>query len=147
MSPVTVTISLGGFSWTGGTLGVSFGMADWLRVRRIARRRAADCSFGSDWSPEWTSMTKAELTAENRPAYKDELSGRWQRTIEITYEDQGGVEVLVVLFDIVRIILGRLLLVHGVEIETGVVVLDGLEECSESILETAFVQRRVVEAM
>jgi len=52
MSPVTVTISLGGLSWTGGTVGDSFGMADWLRVRRIARRRAADCSFGSGWRPE-----------------------------------------------------------------------------------------------
>ena len=68
MSPVTVTISVGGFSWTGGTVGVSFGMAEPLRVRRMARRRAADWSFGSGWSPDWTSMTKAELTAENRPA-------------------------------------------------------------------------------
>jgi len=34
------------------------------------RKRAANCSFGSDWRPEWTSMTKAELTAENGPAYK-----------------------------------------------------------------------------
>jgi hypothetical protein len=71
MSPVTVTISLGGFSWTGGTVGVSFGVAEWLRVRRMARRRAADCSFGSDLRFEWTSMTKAELTAENRPAFED----------------------------------------------------------------------------
>ena len=60
--------------------------------------------------------------------------------IKITYEDQGGIEVLVVLLDIVCIIFGRLLLVHSVEIETGVVVLDGLEECSESILEATFVQ-------
>jgi len=67
---VTVTISLGGVFWAGGTVGVSPGMADWLRVRRIARRRAADWSFGSGWSCEWTSMTKAELTAENRPAYE-----------------------------------------------------------------------------
>jgi len=64
----------------------------------------------------------------------------------MTYEDQGGVEVLVVLLDVVRIILDRLLLVHRVEIETGVVVLDGLEECPESILEATFVQR-VVEGM
>jgi len=46
-------------------------MADWLRVRRIARRRAADCSLGLGWRLEWTSMTKAELTAENRPAYRN----------------------------------------------------------------------------
>jgi hypothetical protein len=71
MSPVAVTISLGGSSWTGGTMEVSPGIADWLRVRRMARRRAADCSFGSGWSFEWTSMTKAALTAENKPACKE----------------------------------------------------------------------------
>ena len=53
-------------------MGDSFGNADWLRVRKMASRRAADWSFGSGWSFEWTSMTKAELTAENRPAYEDE---------------------------------------------------------------------------
>ena len=46
-------------------------MADWLRVKRIARRRAVDCSFGSGRRLEWTSMTKVELTAENRPAYRN----------------------------------------------------------------------------
>jgi len=81
MSPVTVTISLGGSSWAGGTVGVSFGIADWLRVRRIARRRAADCSLGLGWSFEWTSMTKAELTAENRPAYENRLDNSRERTI------------------------------------------------------------------
>jgi len=59
----------------------------------------------------------------------------------MTYEDQRGVEVFVVLLDIVRVILGRLLLVHRIEIETGVVVLDRLEERPESILEAMFVQR------
>ena len=49
-------------------MGVSPGIADWLRVRRMARRMAADCSFGSGWSFDWTSITNAELTAENRPA-------------------------------------------------------------------------------
>ena len=70
MRQVTVTIPLGGPSLAGGMVGVSFGMADWLRVRRMARRRAVDCSPGSGSSFEWTSMTKAELTAENRPAYE-----------------------------------------------------------------------------
>jgi len=41
-----------------------------------------------------------------------------------TYENQGSVEVLVILLDVVRVILGRFPLVHRVEIETGVVVLD-----------------------
>jgi hypothetical protein len=73
MSPVTVMISLGGSSWTGGTVVVPPGIAVWLRVRRMARRSAADCSFGSGLRFEWTSMTKAELTAENRPAFVDGL--------------------------------------------------------------------------
>ena len=46
-------------------------MADWLRVKRIARRRAADCSVGFGWRLELTSTTKAEVTAENRPAYRN----------------------------------------------------------------------------
>jgi len=78
MRPETVTISLEGSSWSGGTVGVSPGIADWLRVRRIARRMAADCSLGSGWSFDWTSMTNAELTAENRPAYKSKLN-EWLR--------------------------------------------------------------------
>ena len=69
MSPVAVTISWGGSSWIGGAVGFSLGMADWLRVRRMARRRAADCSFGLVSSFDWTSITNAELTAENRPAF------------------------------------------------------------------------------
>lgn len=91
MSPVAVTISLGGSSWTGGTVGVSFGIAEWLRVRRMAWRRAADRSLGSGWSLDWTSMTKAELTAENRPAYEKGSENKNQR----------GVEVLIILLDVV----------------------------------------------
>ena len=63
-----------------------------------------------------------------------------------TYENEGGVEVLVVLPDVVGVILGRLPLVHGVEVETRIVVLDGLEERSESVLKTTFVQRHAVRA-
>ena len=56
----------------------------------------------------------------------------------MTHENQGGVEVLVVLLNIVCIIIGRLLLVHRIEIKAGVVILEGLEERSESISETRF---------
>ena len=52
------------------------------------------------------------------------------------HENQCCVEVLVVLLDVVRVVLGRLSLVYRVEIEARIVVLDGLEECSECILET-----------
>lgn len=44
---------------------------DGLRMSRIARRRATDCSFGSDRSFGWTLMTKAELTAESKPAFEN----------------------------------------------------------------------------
>jgi hypothetical protein len=63
-----VTISAGGPFHTGGAVGSSPGTIDRLRLRRIARRYASDRSLGSGWSFDWTSMTKAELTAENRPA-------------------------------------------------------------------------------
>jgi len=63
-----VTISVGGPFNTGGAAGSSSGAIDRLRLRRIARRYASERSLGSGWSFDWTSMTKAELTAENRPA-------------------------------------------------------------------------------
>ena len=45
------------------------------------------------------------------------------------------------LLDEVRIVLGRLPLVHRVEVDARVIGLDGLEERSESILEAASGQR------
>ena len=80
-------------------------------------------------------MTKAELTAENRPACRsvDEVIGEIGR--RATYEYQGCVEILVVFLDIVRIVLGRLPLVHRVKVNARIVHLHGLEERSESILE------------
>lgn len=55
-------------SWTRGTLGGLFGIAEWLRVRKVVR-----CSECHDWVG-WvrlelgiTLMAKAELTAENKP--------------------------------------------------------------------------------
>ena len=52
-----------------------------------------------------------------------------------TYEYQGDIEVFVILLNVVGIVLGRLPLVHGVEVETGIIGLDRLEESFESILE------------
>jgi len=63
-----VMISVGGPFHAGGVIGSSSGAMDRLRLRRIARRYASDRSLGSGSSLDWTSMTKAELTAENRPA-------------------------------------------------------------------------------
>ena len=39
------TISAGEFFWAGGTVAVTFGVANWFGVRRIARWRTADRSF------------------------------------------------------------------------------------------------------
>jgi len=60
--------------------------------------------------------------------------GQWA-----AYEYQGSIEVLVVLLDVVGIVLGRLPLVHRVEVDARIVGLDGLEEGSESILEAEHV--------
>ena len=67
--------------------------------------------------------------------------GRWA-----AYKYQGGIEVLVVLLDVVGIVLGRLPLVHGVEVEARIAGLDWLEESSESILEAASGQQLATEA-
>jgi len=59
----------------------------------------------------------------------------------VTHKNQRSVEVLVILLNIVRVIPSRLPLVHCVEVETSVVILDGLEERSESVSEAVSVQR------
>jgi len=66
----------------------------------------------------------------------DSENERW-----VTYENQGGVEVLIVLPDIVRVIFSCLLFVRRIEVEAGVVGLDRWKEGSESILEAVSVQR------
>ena len=64
-----------------------------------------------------------------------------ERGNQTTHENEGGVEVLVVLLDVVRVVLHRLPVVHRIEVEAGIVGLDGLEECPESILQATFGQR------
>ena len=68
-------------------------------------------------------------------------SRRW-----VAHEYQGGIEVLVILLDVVHVVLGRFPLVHGVEIDAGIVGLDGLEESSEGILEATFGQFSAMQA-
>jgi hypothetical protein len=63
---------------------------------------------------------------------------------DTTHENQGGIEVFVVLLDIIGVVFCRLFLVNCVEIETSVIVLNGLEKRPKSILETALVQWCVV---
>lgn len=58
-----------------------------------------------------------------------------------TYENQDGIEVLMMSPDKIHIVLGRLPLVHHVEVEAGIAGLGGLVERSESILEPTHAQR------
>lgn len=53
------------------------------------------------------------------------------------YKNQHGVEVFIILHDVNRVMLGRLLLVCDVEIEAGVITLDRLEKCFKSVSEAA----------
>ena len=56
-----------------------------------------------------------------------------------THENQGGVKIFIVLFHVLGVILGRLSLVHGVQIELGIVALDGLEAHPQSLLDAMWV--------
>ena len=69
------------------------------------------------------------------------LERRWA-----THENERGVEVLVILLDVVHIVLGRLPLVHGVEVDAGIIGLDGLEERSQSVLDATPIQRSTTQA-
>jgi len=65
---------------------------------------------------------KADVTAENRPAYSPET--QIKITIEVdaettTHEDQGGVQVLIVLFHKVTVVLVGFALELVVELDTG----------------------------
>ena len=91
-------------------VGVSPGMKDWLRVKRVARRRAADRSLGSDWrfnSGRWRRRSGLQRT--DQPTGVDERIGETER--RVMYEYQGCVETVVFL-DVVRIVLRRLPLVY-----------------------------------
>jgi len=67
--------------------------------------------------------------------------------LHTTYENEGSVEIFVVFLDVVSVVLGRLLLVHRVEVEASIVVLDRLEERSECILEATSFQRSTTHAI
>jgi hypothetical protein len=57
-----------------------------------------------------------------------------------THENQGGVEILVVLLHVLGVVLRCLSFVHGVEIELGVVVLDRLKVLPQSLLDAVWSQ-------
>ena len=57
-----------------------------------------------------------------------------------THENQGCVKIFVVLLDIHIIVLVRLSFVHGVEIELGIIGLEGLEVRPQGLLDTTWRQ-------
>jgi len=57
-----------------------------------------------------------------------------------TYENQGGVQILIVLLHVFGIVLHRLPLVHGIEIDLRVIVLDGLEVHPEGLLDAVYLK-------
>ena len=65
----------------------------------------------------------------------------------MTHENERSIEVLFILLDVVHIVLGRLPLVHGVEVDTGIIGLDGLEERSQSVLDAAPGQQSTTHTM
>ena len=52
-----------------------------------------------------------------------------------THKNQGGVEIFVVLLHVLGIVFDRLSLVHGVEVELGIIVLDGLKIHPQGLLD------------
>ena len=55
-----------------------------------------------------------------------------------THEDQGGIEIFVVLLHVLGVVFDRLSFVHSVEVKLGVVALDWLEERPQCLLNTAW---------
>ena len=72
-------------------------------------------------------MTKAELTAENRPACEHCQPGGVIREMATTHEDQGGIEIIIILLHVFAVVLHRLSFIHCVEVNLGVVALDWWE--------------------
>ena len=83
-------------------------------------------------------MMNVELTAENRPAcvtfgFSDQCGYGNTRT----YEDEGCVQVLVVLLRIVSVKLFGLSAVYGEEVGSGIVDSEGFEELLEGGMEAS----------
>jgi len=107
----------------------------WIRIRRYA----AVVSFGSGSSFDWTSIMKAELTAENRPACvsPDSAFSKGHRN-ETTNEDEGCIQVLVILFRVIAVKFRRFSAVCGEEVGSGIVGPQRFKELFEGRMEAVF---------
>ena len=81
-------------------------------------------------------MTNAELTAENRPALLQVNNYGEKHWARGTNENQGCVQVFVVLLHIVVVILATLPLIGGVEIGPCIFGLDWGKEVAQCVLDT-----------
>ena len=86
---------------------------------------------------------REQTSLQEQVRWPTRADDRWRAT----HKNQGGVEVLVVLLDVVHIVLGRLPLVHGVEVDAGIIGLDGLEERSQGVLEATSSQCPATQTM
>jgi len=80
-------------------------------------------------------MTNAELTAENRPAFLQVNNNGEKLCARGTHENQGRVQVFVVLLHVVVVILGRLPLIGDVEVGSRILGLDWGKEVTQCILD------------
>ena len=78
---------------------------------------AAVMSFGSGSSLDWTSITKVERTAENRPAWlPSRVSAERMYFDRIPHRNEGHIEILVLLLGVVFIEFEGLLAMDGEEV-------------------------------
>ena len=93
---------------------------------------AAVMSFGSGSSLDWTSITKAELIAENSPAWLcSGISAGRVYLDRIAYKNESCVEILVILLGTVSVKFGGFLAIDREEVSTGVVGSQWFEELLE----------------
>ena len=89
---------------------------------------------------------KAELTAENRPAYPTQkLMVRptvQESRLKKTDKNEGGVEVFVILLGVLLVKLCRFLAIGGEEVGAGIVSPQRFEELSEGGVEAAVWDQR-----
>jgi len=82
-------------------------------------------------------MMNAELTAENRPAFPSLISvSSTKGGNRTTHEDEGRVQVFVILFRVVPVKLSRFPAIHSEEVGTRVIGSQRVEEFFEGGMET-----------
>ena len=93
---------------------------------------------------DWRSITKAELTAENRPACECDLTLVATKSLQRqTHEYQGGVKILIIFFRVFLVEVLGFPTIDGEEVGTSIVRLQRLEELFESGVNAARISHDV----